>query len=68
MKMKISINGVVSQIDEPVTLAEIASGHKEDDSPFALALNGDFIPKEHYQQIYIKDGDKLDIVSPVGGG
>lgn len=37
-------------------------------APFAVALNGEFVPKSAYATTQLKDGDKLDIVSPIGGG
>lgn len=37
-------------------------------APFAVALNGDFVPRSRYAEIELKNGDALDIVSPVGGG
>lgn len=35
---------------------------------FAVALNGEFIPKEHYAELSLKPGDQLEIVSPMQGG
>ncbi len=36
--------------------------------PFALAVNGDFIPKAQAATFTVQPDDKLDIVSPVVGG
>lgn len=33
-----------------------------------VELNGDIIPKSQYDQINIKDGDSIEVVSFVGGG
>lgn len=35
---------------------------------FAVARNGEFVPKSQYDQTTLSDGDTLDIVTPVGGG
>lgn len=35
---------------------------------FAVALNGEFVPREHYSGITLKNGDQLEIVSPMQGG
>jgi sulfur carrier protein len=40
----------------------------EPDKPFAVAINGNFIPRSDYSTIQLKDGDEIDVVSPVGGG
>ena len=36
--------------------------------PFAVALNGEFVPRTHYEIQQVKDGDRVDIVAPVFGG
>lgn len=37
-------------------------------SPFAIARNGNFIPKSDYAKTPMDDGDVIDIISPVTGG
>tara|TARA_B100001989_G_C24544271_1_gene469679 strand:- start:2707 stop:2880 length:174 start_codon:yes stop_codon:yes gene_type:complete len=34
----------------------------------AVARNGEFIPKESYADITLKDNDKIEIVAPMQGG
>ena len=36
--------------------------------PFAVALNGEFVPQSQYQQQVLNEGDLLDIVAPIFGG
>lgn len=36
--------------------------------PFAVALNGDFVPRTDYAKVVLQEGDQIDVVSPVGGG
>jgi len=35
---------------------------------FAVAINGNFIPRAEYDSTILKNDDQIDIVSPVGGG
>ncbi|GAB1265054.1 sulfur carrier protein ThiS [Aurantivibrio infirmus] len=35
---------------------------------FAVAVNGNFIPRAEYAKVQLNNGDQIDIVSPVGGG
>jgi len=37
-------------------------------STFAVALNGDFVSKENYDNTFIKNGDSLDVLLPIQGG
>ena len=34
----------------------------------AVELNGDILPKSQYENTYLNDGDKVEVVSFVGGG
>lgn len=64
--MKIVINGhdVTTQHH---TLVEVINEYGAT-PPYALALNGDFVPKSDYGQVQLKEQDQLDIVSPIFGG
>ena len=35
---------------------------------FAVAVNGEFVPKSQHASTILSNGDTLDIVTPVGGG
>lgn len=35
---------------------------------FAVAINGEFVPRSQYATTQLQQGDELDVVSPVGGG
>jgi len=66
--MKISINGEIKELDKKVLtvkelLAEMSYG-----KGIAVALNETFVLKTKYEETDIKDGDRLDILSPVQGG
>ncbi|UOP05598.1 sulfur carrier protein ThiS [Conchiformibius kuhniae] len=37
-------------------------------APFAAAVNTAFVAKTAYADTHLREGDKVDIVSPVGGG
>lgn len=65
--LNISINGSNREFEKTVSLSEIVEQHKGN-GPVAVALNGEFVPRSEYSRLTIKDGDLIDIVSPVGGG
>ena len=37
-------------------------------STFAVALNGDFVSREDYDNTSVKNGDSIDILLPIQGG
>ncbi len=49
-------------------LEALALGKVDLAQPFAVAINGEFVPKSQYEVTQLKNGDQLDVVSPVGGG
>ena len=66
--MKISINGEIKEFDrDSMTIQELLE-IIDYGKGIAIALNETFILKTKYQDTTIKDGDRLDILSPVQGG
>jgi sulfur carrier protein len=64
--MNISINGEPFTTNQTV-LVQIINEFGAT-PPFAIAVNGDFVPKSTYQECIISEGDLVDIVSPIFGG
>lgn len=70
MSISISINNEQYELEE-ATSVQIFLREKfqpSEDTPFAVAINGEFVPRSLYDSTVINQGDQLDIVSPVGGG
>lgn len=70
--MNISVNNEQKNLSTPQNLEQylqsVAQPGQESAPAFAVALNGEFVPRSQYAQTMLNDGDALDIVSPVGGG
>ncbi len=65
--MNIIVNGQnqnISRVNLSMVLEEL--GYKQ--MKLATALNGDFISVEQRDNTELKDGDKLEILSPQQGG
>ena len=64
----ISLNGQPSQIvaDKPLSEAVVDWGYAE--QLFAVAINDTFVARNQYQETLLKDGDRIDVVSPMQGG
>ncbi len=66
--IKLSINGEVRRLEEGMTVAD-ALGHLGfEGEGFAVAVNGEFVPRAAYPEHRLQDGDQLDVVAPVQGG
>ncbi len=65
---RLSLNNEPVQIDANTLLSDalVAWGYGND--KVAVAINGEFVPRAQYPQQQLRDGDQVDVVSPVGGG
>lgn len=63
----VRINGEDFQADGQ-TLADYLQEHNYPMKRIAVERNGDIVPKARYEETVLADGDKIEIVSFVGGG
>jgi thiamine biosynthesis protein ThiS len=66
--MIIKINGKKEDFKEKTTLLELIKDKKIDSATIAVEYNQKIIPKEEFDKIILKDKDKLEILTFVGGG
>ncbi len=65
--MTITINGEQHPLPQAQTIDQLLAS-KGFGENIAVALNGAFIPRTTYGKQVIKDGDSIEIVSPMQGG
>ncbi|MBD1583818.1 sulfur carrier protein ThiS [Pseudoalteromonas sp. S16_S37] len=64
--MKITFNGQTIESTEHTLQAFIdATDAKE---PYAVALNGQFVPRSQCQSTHLAEGDSIELLSPIQGG
>ncbi len=66
--MKISVNGEIKEFNEESLTIDKILDILEYQTGIAVALNETFIIKTKYRDTLVKDGDRLDILSPIQGG
>ena len=66
--MTISINGEIKELNEEILTIKELLEKMNYSKGIAVALNETFVLKTKYEETTIKDGDRLDILSPVQGG
>ena len=66
-KMKLFINGIEKSVVGKLNLLSLLQ-HIETQEYFAVAVNQSFVPRASYESYELKDGDKVEIVSPIQGG
>ena len=64
----ITINGKTLTLSAPMTLGAYLDENNYRRTYIAVEKNGAILPKSEYDTTYLNDGDKIEIVSFVGGG
>ena len=66
--LKLTVNGQEKTLDQPLTLNQALREWGYRSNAFAVALNATFVPRSRYSDTQLKDGDALDILTPLSGG
>ena len=64
----ITVNGKEIELKEPLTLEVFLSESHYNLKRIAVEMNGEIVPKSAYSTTILHNGDKLEVVSFVGGG
>jgi sulfur carrier protein len=65
--MALIVNGLATSLRGEPTLKNLLLQEKPE-SPFAIALNGEFLPRADYEHCCLRDGDCIEIVHAAAGG
>jgi sulfur carrier protein len=66
--MEIIVNGQPRQVAESITIAELLEELQLSDKPVAVEVNLNLVPKSRHAEYRLAAGDRLEIVTLVGGG
>ena len=66
--MQLTINGQGRQIAESTTIADLLDELKLGGKPVAVEGNLELVPKQRHAEHRLAEGDRLEIVTLVGGG
>lgn len=66
--MRIQVNDKQLEVTEKINLSQLLSAQNVDTSAVAVALNGQIIHREQWQQTELKDNDTITLVQAVAGG
>ena len=66
--MTVTVNGKPMELPEGLTIDALLARLKVQREYTAVALNREVAPKARYAETVLKDGDKIEIVRPMGGG
>ncbi len=66
--MTLTVNGEPKSAPEGITLGELVRELGLEMSPIAVELNREVVPKGRHGETCLREGDRLEIVTLVGGG
>jgi len=66
--MTVTVNGKPMELPEGLSIDDLLSKLKIRREFTAVALNREVIQRARYAETKLQDGDKLEIVHPMGGG
>lgn len=68
MTITLTVNGKPRELAAEVPLPALLDQLGVDRRLIAVAHNGDVIRRDRYDQVYLRNGDTVEIVRMVGGG
>ena len=66
--VKITVNGNEVEIERSMSVEEMLDCVDVPPNYLAVEINGDVVPREHYTSVDVNDGDRVEVVTLVGGG
>ena len=66
--MNIMLNNEDSEVRDGMTIAQLLSDREIQNKYIAVEVNKIIIPKSDYQKYEIKNGDRIEIITAIGGG
>ena len=68
-QLKIKVNDREYDFDtEKINIDDLLKRLSVSHEGIAVCVNGDIVRKARYSEYYLKNGDKVDIITMVGGG
>lgn len=64
----IILNGNKHELSNGKTVTELLESLGWPRAATAVAVNESIIPKEKHETFLIKDGDRVEVIRPIGGG
>lgn len=66
--MQLTVNGEVMEMEAEASISKLLIALKVDAPKVAVELNLEIVPKTQFEVTLLKEGDRVEVVSFVGGG
>lgn len=68
VKMQIFFNGEPREVEQGITVAVLLAELDLKPRYVAVEVNLDLVPRDRHQEFVLQEGDRLEVVTLVGGG
>ncbi len=66
--MKVTINGEREALEREMSVADLLTDRRIESRRVAVEINEDIVPRKTFADTLVRDGDRIEIVTFVGGG
>ena len=66
--MEIVVNGKTETLDKELSVLELLEKLDVAKVGTAIAINNQIVPRDSHANARISDGDRIEIIRPIGGG
>jgi sulfur carrier protein len=66
--VRVRVNGAETQLDTEATVASIVQRYGRGERGIAVALNGEVVARSQWNEIRLREGDRLEVLGAIGGG
>ena len=66
--MQVTINGEREALEREMSVSELLADRRIESRRVAVEINEDIVPRKTYTDRVVRDGDRIEIVTFVGGG
>ena len=66
--MKVFVNGHEKSCSASLTLYSLLIELEQANKRVAVEVNGEIVPRSHFDKKLVVDGDEIEIINAVGGG
>lgn len=64
----IQVNGETFNFEDSLTIQELIRRIQIHSPAIAVAVNSEIVPRSSFDNIKLRDADRVEIIRPVGGG
>ncbi|HTO70226.1 MAG TPA: sulfur carrier protein ThiS [Myxococcota bacterium] len=66
--MQYVLNGEAQTAGAPLSVLDLLTRFELSKRRVAVAINAEVVPKSRFAEVWIRDGDRVEVIHAVGGG